>query len=386
MTLAIAAHNFSEPSETFIHDHVRLIAPGETILLCEDGRGAERFNCPVLSDMSSVRSGTPWERALHRILNHWQSYVDPGLQRAGRDRVARFLETYRPKAVLAEYGPTGCLLAGACRQAGVPLYVHFHGYDASRLLGDPFWLRSYSRLFKTAAGVIAPSKFIASKLLAIGCPESLIHVSFNGVDPQRFLPTQRLPQRILAVGRFVEKKAPHLTIEAFGRIAQRFPRAELDMVGDGPLMARCQALLREISLGDRVRLHGVQSSEFVAQLMGQASLFVQHSVTAENGETEGFAISILEAMASEIPVVVTRHNGFVEAVEHGTTGLLVSEHDVDGMAAAMAELLADPARATAMGVCGRQRVLERFTHATVRDRLRSIMRLPSLPLGETNAA
>jgi glycosyltransferase involved in cell wall biosynthesis len=192
----------------------------------------------------------------------------------------------------------------------------------------------------------------------------------------RFRPTARLPFRVLAVGRLVEKKAPHLTIRAFAEVARRFPEARLDMIGDGPLMDRCRALVEEHGLATRVRLHGAQPSNVVARFMAEASLFVQHSVTAPNGDTEGFGISLIEAMASEVPLVVTRHNGFVEIVLDGETGLLVDEHDVSGMAEAMATLLGDTDRARAMGEAGRRRVLANFTHDHVRDRLRAIMGFP----------
>lgn len=241
-------------------------------------------------------------------------------------------------------------------------------------------------MFKAAAGVIAPSKFLASKLSAIGCARAKLHVVPYGVDPQRFMPTRRLPQRILAIGRLVEKKAPHVTIEAFARVRRRFPQAQLDMVGEGPLADRCAALVRDLDVGDSVRMHGVQAHEFVTNLLQQASLFVQHSVTAPDGDTEGLPVVILEAMSAALPVVSTRHSGIPEAVEDGVTGLLVDEHDIDGMAAAMAQLLDDPALAAAMGMAGRGRVIEHFTQEQARDRLRAIMGLSRIAAAAASAA
>jgi glycosyltransferase involved in cell wall biosynthesis len=230
-------------------------------------------------------------------------------------------------------------------------------------------------MFILAAGIIVPSRFLAEKLAKAGCPSEKLHVSHNGVDASRFAPTRRIPDRLVAIGRLVEKKAPHLTIAAFAKISDRFPEARLSIVGDGPLAPRCRALIGEFKLEARVILHGAQSFTFVAELLNSASVFVQHSVTAKDGDTEGFGISIVEAMASCIPVVTTRHNGFVETVEHGVTGLLVDEHDVDGMASAIAALLEDPASAAKMGEAGRERVLSNFTIEKSCDRLRSIMRL-----------
>jgi glycosyltransferase involved in cell wall biosynthesis len=110
-------------------------------------------------------------------------------------------------------------------------------------------------------------------------------------------------------------------------------------------------------------------------LMRSGGIFVQHSLTASDGDTEGLGLSLLEAMACEVPVVVTRHNGFVETVEHNVTGLLVDEHDVKAMAGAIGDLLADPVRAEAMGKAARRRVLNHFTLEHSRTRLRAILGL-----------
>ena len=213
-------------------------------------------------------------------------------------------------------------------------------------------------------------------LAEAGCPEEKLHVSPCGVDPDRFIPAAGLPHRIVAVGRLVDKKAPHLTIAAFASVARRFPEARLDIIGTGSLEGRCRKAIARHDVHGRVILHGVQPHSEVARLMQQASLFVQHSVTASDGDVEGMPVGILEAMASGLPVVATRHAGIAESVVQGETGLLVDEGDVEGMATAIAECLADPERAMAMGTAGRARVLEHHTHATVRDRLRAIMGLP----------
>ena len=166
-----------------------------------------------------------------------------------------------------------------------------------------------------------------------------------------------------------------MAIKAFARVAAELPDARLDMIGSGPMLARCRDLVGSFDLQDRITLHAARDANFVADLLARASLFIQHSVTAPDGDTEGFGISLVEAMASAVPLVVTRHNGFVEVVEDGRTGLLVEEHDVVGMAAAMLALLKDPVRAAAMGQAGRERVISHFTRERSRDGLRAILRL-----------
>jgi colanic acid/amylovoran biosynthesis glycosyltransferase len=383
MRLCIATYGAPGPSETFIADHIRLVAPGTTILLCGDRRGTEQFGCPVLTHTEARLS---FQGIVERVINAarrgGQTYFQLGLGLTDRRRVIGFFKLHKPDAVLAEYGPMGCLLAYACRQARVPLFVHFHGYDASLLLQDRLQVSQYRLLFRSASGVIVPSQFLARRLMKIGCPKAKLHVNPYGVDTRIFSPTSGTRQQLLiAVGRLVEKKAPQLLIQAFARIAHQCPEARLDVVGDGPLAAHCQTLISSLGLGNRIRMLGVKNRKSIARLMQQGLLFVQHSITAVNGDTEGLPVAILEAMASGLPVISTRHAGIPEAVVDGVTGLLVEEKDVHAMALAMGELLDDPARAARMGAAGRERVLAYFTREVAHERLRAIMRFQPLKDG-----
>jgi colanic acid/amylovoran biosynthesis glycosyltransferase len=90
---------------------------------------------------------------------------------------------------------------------------------------------------------------------------------------------------------------------------------------------------------------------------------VQHSVVAESGDSEGTPVAVLEAGASGLPVLATRHAGIPDVVVEGTTGLLVDERDVDGMAEHMVRVLRDPALAGALGRAARAHVAENFSMA-----------------------
>ncbi|GEN29588.1 hypothetical protein HVA01_32340 [Halovibrio variabilis] len=202
-----------------------------------------------------------------------------------------------------------------------------------------------------------------------------MHVSANGISPDEFNKSVRETGRIVSVGRLVEKKAPHLTIRAFAIVRQQQPHSTLDIVGDGPLYDVCIEEIRRLGLEDSVRLRGAQSPDYVRALLSRAELLVQHSVTARDGDMESFGISLVEAMASSIPVVTTNHNGFSETVIDGETGFLVEEGDVEGMAEAMLILMNDRVRAESMGQAGRVRVETNFTQEKTASRLRVIMGL-----------
>ncbi len=373
--LALAAPAFNTASETFVRDHVRHIAPKQTILLCQDGTDAERLGCPVLSDLRIRRSRRgKIARVGEWLATHLQNPADSELSAIDRLRVKAFFRTYQPTALLAEFGPIGCLLMGVARELDVPLYVHFHGHDATAMAQDPHHAELYRKLFFSAAGVIAPSRYLLARLADLGCPLEKLALSPCGVDPSCFVPTNgQSSQVIVAVGRMVEKKAPHLTIEAFSKVCDQFPDARLEMIGTGPLFGRCKKTIQRLGLESKVVLHGLRDHDFVAEVMGRSAMFVQHSVVSDDGDAEGMPVSVMEAMASALPVVATRHSGIPETVLENTCGLLVEEHDVDGMAGAIAKLLADPILAAKLGAAGRGRILGDFTHQHTGARLRAIL-------------
>ncbi|HRH36884.1 MAG TPA: glycosyltransferase, partial [Flavobacteriales bacterium] len=152
------------------------------------------------------------------------------------------------------------------------------------------------------------------------------------------------------------KKSPHLTISAFERLAARVPEARLTMVGQGPLWESCFLRVRALGLAERISLPGVLRSEEIATLMRNARAFVQHSVQALSGDREGTPLAVLEAMASGIPVIATRHAGIADVVEHGKQGLLCDEFDIAMMADSMERIATDPDLAARMGAAGRSHV------------------------------
>jgi colanic acid/amylovoran biosynthesis glycosyltransferase len=383
--LAIAAPSFDLPSETFIRDHARAIAPGHTVLICNRSDSTEVLGCPVLSGVPAPFPAwtTLSERVRNAIRFRYKHYVRFDLDRADKARTVAFLKEHRVDALLVEYLNYAVLFSSAAEKAGVPLFAHAHGYDASMLAGEAVWRRRYRRLFASAAGVIAPSQFLADRIARLGCPSNRLNVNPCGVDPQAFGPSSYNRHRFLAVGRFVEKKAPQHTVSAFARVAAKTPTAALDFIGDGHLLEECRNLAKQLAVADKVHFHGAQPFETVRKFMSQASIFLQHSVMSKSGDCEGLPVAILEAMASALPVVSTRHSGIPEAVLDGETGLLVDEHDVEGMAAAILRLLSDPGHLRAMGEAGRRRVISHYAHALTTERLCSILKLE--PAVEGNA-
>ena len=287
----------------------------------------------------------------------------------------RMLQRHAPDVVLAQYGTVGARVSAACAQAGLPLVVHFHGFDAykTRLLFDHS--RAYRKMFEQAAAVVAVSKAMRAQLIKLGAREDDVHLIPYGVALDRFHceRPRACDRRLLAVGRLVDKKAPHLTLRAFHTVCQRMPDATLDIIGDGPLREMCVDTANQLGISDRVRFLGSLGHDEVANAMRQASVFVQHSVVAEDGDQEGTPNAILEAQASGLPVVSTHHAGIPDAVVDGETGFLVDEGNVEDMASGIIRLLEDPAMARSMGQSGRRHIERNYEQRRQLDQLTDVL-------------
>jgi glycosyltransferase involved in cell wall biosynthesis len=278
------------------------------------------------------------------------------------EALADWLRVHGIRVLLAQYGVCGAAVAPACRIAGVRLVVHFHGFDASRRSILETYAELYREMFSVAQAVIAVSKPMCAKLAAISCPESKLVYNPYGVQDHFFTvrPSFRDPVFVF-VGRFVEKKGPLLTLEAFRSVHEMQPSAKLWMAGDGPLLSACRDTVRIYGLENAVMFPGILRHDMVSAFLQRGWAFIQHSMQAESGDSEGTPVAILEAAAAGLPVVSTRHAGIPEAVQDEVSGLLVDEGDVAGMSAAMCRLLKNPGLARRMGEAGRLHMREWYT-------------------------
>ncbi|MCB0767546.1 MAG: glycosyltransferase [Flavobacteriales bacterium] len=370
LRIALASPAENAWSETFIAAHIERLNKVELLL----SGGVPPRNASLGGPL--VRTSGPW--SLYDRLAGKHRGGAPGL---ARDRLVDRLRSFKPDVMLAEYGNMGAEIAGSCERAGVPLVVHFHGFDAHR----PDYIQRYGGyrdLFRYASALVVVSRAMEAQLLAIGAPREKVIYNCYGIDVDRFTPGRPdlVPPHFLAVGRFAEKKAPHLTIAAFGKVVAARPEARLTMVGQGKLWERCQQLVSELGLSAGVDLCGVKKPDEIARLMHASRAFVQHSVVTADNDHEGTPLAVLEAMASGVPVVATRHAGIADVVVDGERGLLCEERDVEAMARNMIALVDDPDRALRMGQAGRayaevahrvevqvgelQHILERATNRT----------------------
>ncbi|MBN2579620.1 MAG: glycosyltransferase [Pirellulales bacterium] len=362
-TLCIATPSVAAASETFITNHI-VHLPFRVCLLHGKWLQRDHQGKPVASPIA-YRLADPLLGRL-RIARS-----SPWLVRG----TMRFFRRENVAAVLAEYGPTGVRILPACRKAGVPLIVHFHGYDAYRQKVIDRNRSQYQQLFEYAGAVIAVSRDMEEQLARLGAPQEKIVYIPCGVDTTQFEGAEpaKSPPQFLAVGRFVEKKGPLITLSAFAKVLRQCPEATLTMIGDGPLLDPAKDLARSLGISTAVQFPGSQPHHAVRAAMQKARALVQHSLRAADGDSEGTPVAVMEAQASGLPVVATRHAGIKDVVQDGGSGLLVAEKDQDALAEAMITLALDADLAARLGRVGRQRVAAEFNLPLSIERLTSVI-------------
>ena len=286
----------------------------------------------------------------------------------------RFLKTRNFDVVLCQFGTQGANIADACHKATVPLVVHFHGYDAFVYKTITEFAAAYRTMFEKAARIIVVSEAMQKQLIKLGAPVEKLILRPCGVDTTMF--TNAKPSAsekiLLFVGRFTAKKDPVSLLKAFHYARQTVPDARLVMIGKGELHQLVLKTVEALQLQHSVEISGWQKPEEIARRMQQARAYVQHSVFAPNGDSEGSPVAIMEAAGSGLPVISTRHAGIRESVIEGVTGYLVDEGDWQGMGKYMIKLLNEPETAAKMGAAGRQHIVK---HYDIRQQMEKIQKV-----------
>jgi len=282
----------------------------------------------------------------------------------------------RVDLVLAQFGPAG-LVALEMRRAGLvhgPIATAFYGFDLTRALRRSTEI--YRALYEEAALLLPNSQHLAGILQANGAPASKTFVHRLGIELSRFPAVDRhartSPPIALAVGRFVEKKGFEHAIRAVAAAGEA-SAFRLRLIGDGPLRPRLEQLVRDLGVAHRVEFAGWRTHEEVAREMTAADALLAPSVVASDGDMEGLPLVVIEALATGMPVIASRHGGIPELVADGTNGILCDERDEHALAAALVAL-SDRDTRIALGRSARATVERDFSADLLASRLVAMAR------------
>lgn len=238
-----------------------------------------------------------------------------------------------------------------------------------------YYASVYERPFLRRVEAILATYDQLAPTLEKRCPH--VFVSYNGVDAHRFAPhheyRNQVRQRlgiaedeivVLLAGVMTRQKGMHLGIEAFGRLAGRFPALRLLVVGRGPDEEFLHALGAGSPHGARINFVGGIPHHEMPRYFNAADIFLHPSL-----RVEGLPTVIAEAMASGLPVVATDTGGTKTAIVDGLTGILVPKGNAGKLTAAIEALVTDRSLAARLAAAGRARARERFAWPEIVDRL-----------------
>ena len=252
--------------------------------------------------------------------------------------------------------------------AGVPVRIHAeHGRDTVEIDGKHSKYNLLRRLLIPVIDAFVPVSADLNNWLrqTISVPEGKITLVPNGVDTKRYAPlilqsdSGKLPEKIWlgTVGRIDRIKNHIALLDAFQLLLDRFPAPRFDLrlaiVGDGPLLQVLRNRVSSESWGDRVWLPGARVD--VADIMRSFSVFVLPSLS------EATPVTILEAMATALPVVASRVGGVPQLVLNEQTGLLVERANPEALADGISSYIRDPQRRAWHGSAGRAHVLANYS-------------------------
>jgi glycosyltransferase involved in cell wall biosynthesis len=311
---------------------------------------AKEQGIPLILEASLVREVNPWQDllAIFRLAQ---------LMRRGRYTI---VHTHSSKA--------GIVGRWAAKLAGVPIIVHtVHGWghhDHQHPLVRQYyiWMEKLTLPITDKLIVVSPLNIDKGLAAGIGKAEDYVVIR-SGIELERFGHPQCSPAKTRAawgipaeapvvgtVTRLSPQKGPLDFVRAAHLIAQTLPEVRFIMVGDGPLRPQVEELIRELGLEGRLVLTGLRRD--VPDLLAAFDLFVLSSLW------EGLPRVVTQAMASGLPVVATAIDGSAEAIEEGVNGLLTPPGEPQAIAAAVLQLLRDPAQRRQMGQSGQARALE----------------------------
>jgi colanic acid/amylovoran biosynthesis glycosyltransferase len=363
---------FLKPEMLHIYRQITSLRRVRPVVIAQKRENADRF---PFRDICIVKK--PAFHFLRRIWfkqiadQPWQ--ISPSevcaIERALTENNAQLLHIY--------FGHIAVLLRPLIRQWQNPSLVSFHGADVLIDMQKPAYRRATEAMLSLVKCVLVRSESLKSAVIDLGCAPEKIEIQRAGIPIADFPFRERpLPDdgqwQLLQAGRLIEKKGLKTTLRAFAKFRKEFPGARLTIAGEGPQLEELQSLARELQLGGAVDFVGFVSQEELRKIFYSSHIFLHPSETGRDGNQEGVPNSMLEAMASGLPVFATRHGGIPEAIEDNVSGILVNERDHRALGDALIDCAKDSARLAAMGRAASESVAKKFNQTEQTHRLEEI--------------
>ena len=347
-----------------IYRQVRSLRAFRPIVFCQ-----KRENEPAFPFSSVVRLKKPLTHPLRRF---WQKQVlrQPiTIYHSEARRLVRELDSVNARLIHIYFGHIGVHLLPFIRISRIPVVVSFHGADAQVGLDRGSMRDAMAEMLDRVGMVLVRSKSLGERLETLGCAPAKIRLHRTGLPLDETSSEIRRPPadgawRCIQAARLIPKKGLFTTLAAFALFHREHPASTLTLAGAGPLLEELQSRARDLGLAQAVTFTGFLPQSELRSLFASSHLFLHPSKLGPDGDQEGVPNSMLEAMASGLPVLATPHGGIPEAVEDGATGLLSPERDAEALARNLLSLVSDPVKYSQMSAAAAESVRRNFDSET----------------------
>jgi len=362
---------FLKPEMLHIYRQVSALQRHHTFVITKERQCAERFPFDDIEALPPVEQ-TLWRHAYLKFIRR----VPPLYYRGEMEQLVHLFERRRADLMHVYFGHTGVHLRPFLQWWDRPTIVSFHGADVMPRAHQPKYLDYMRELFTLVPLVLVRSHSLAERVKAIGCPAEKIRLNRTGIPLAEFPLVERCAPsdgawHLVQTCRLIAKKGLVTALQAFAQLRCDYPKAIFTIAGDGPMRAELGELVAQMGLAEAVSFPGFLNPSELNELYARSHIFLHPSELTEKQDQEGIPNSMLEAMATGLPVAATLHGGIPEAVTDGVSGFLVPERAPDALAAALKRLATHPQLLRQLGVQASQSVHTEFEHGCAIQKLES---------------
>jgi len=361
MKVAIGTQSFLPYTQSWIYRQMKGVRANVALVICNQKENLNEFpfdRIDVIPDKSLLLRKITYK--LKPILKYFPYYVSAQKWSGYFNALKR----NKIELVHVHFGIMAVEFMGVCKALKIPLLVTFHGFDITAAVKrDPSYHRALLSLFNEMSLGIAISHEMKARLVALGCAEHKLRVSYLGIPLQEFMYTDRTSHagtiKFLHAGRLSGTKGVPDLVRSFSSEFKKEDQVELFIVGEGEEKAEVMRVIAQSPVKDKIRFLGKIGNEELKQYRKDCDVFVLNCRTPVSGDKEGLPIALLEASCTGLPIVTTTHSGIPEGVLHERTGLLVAEFDNNALSLALRKMMDKNIRLK-YGQQGRQWMEEAF--------------------------